>query len=297
MPAPRSGLPPELAPAQIDALLLAALAEDGAEHDLTSELCLPAGLRARARLLAKAPGRLAGLRVFARVLELCGAGARIELLARDGDALRAGAVLARVEGDARQLLRAERTALNCVQRMSGIATRTARFVELAAGRARVLDTRKTAPGLRLLDKYAVRCGGGENHRFGLHDEVLIKDNHVDLAARALDELVRAARATYGPGMRITAEARDEREALAAVAGGADVVLLDNLDAAALAALCPRLRAAAARRERALEIEASGQIGEEQIAAVAMSGVDRISVGAITHSAPALDLSFKVEAWR
>ena len=153
------------------------------------------------------------------------------------------------------MLLAERTALNLIQRMSGSATLTARYVAAAGGRARILDTRKTTPGLRALEKYAVTCGGGENHRFGLYDEVMVKDNHTDLAGRPL---------------------------------------VDNMAPDVLSALCPRLRAAAEQRGRQVQIEASGGIGEDDVPAVAASGVDRISIGALTHSAAALDLSLYLE---
>ena len=300
-PSPSLAPPPALDAAIVDAVVLAALEEDtrpaggeGPGGDLTSEHSVPAEAAAVGRLVAKAEGRLAGIEVFARAFELCDAGARVELLARDGDRIEPGQELARIEGSARALLLAERTALNLVQRMSGTATMTARYVERAGGKARVLDTRKTTPGLRALEKYAVRCGGGENHRFGLYDEVMVKDNHTDLAGRPLAELVREIRARIGPDVRITSEARDEAEALAGVEGGADVVLLDNMSAAQMAMLCPRLRAAAAGRGRPLEIEASGGITEDNLGSVAESGVDRISVGALTHSAPALDLSLYLE---
>lgn len=263
--------------------------------DVTSQHTIPAGQRARARLVAKAHGRLAGLAAFARVFERCDPAARVELRARDGDELEPQQVVAEVQGEARALLRAERPALNLVQHLSGVATLTARYVAAAGGRARILDTRKTTPGLRALEKAAVRAGGGSNHRFGLFDEALLKNNHVDLARRPPDELVRELRAALGPDTRITAEARDEAEALAAVAGGADVVLLDNLPTARMAALCPRLRAAA--RGRSLEIEASGGVTLETVSAIAACGVDRVSVGALTHSAQALDFSLYLERER
>ncbi|MBL8804324.1 MAG: carboxylating nicotinate-nucleotide diphosphorylase [Planctomycetes bacterium] len=300
LPAPRIGLPQPLSREDIDSVVVAALEEDrlgpgrlGA-GDITSDNVVPAGARARARLVCKGHGRLAGLDVFARVVELCDPQARRELLARDGDPIAPGAVLARFEGRARALLGAERTALNLIQRMSGVASVTARYVEACAGRARILDTRKTTPNLRVLEKYAVRCGGGENHRFGLYDEAMIKNNHLDLAGRGLAECVRELRVALGPGVRITAEARDEAEALAAVEGGADVVLLDNLSPERMAAVAPRLREFAAGLGNGLELEASGGITLENIARVAESGVDRISIGALTHSAPALDLSFYLE---
>jgi nicotinate-nucleotide pyrophosphorylase (carboxylating) len=298
LPEARIGLPSKLTRAEIDQVIVPALAEDlqGPQRlgrgDITSDHAVPAHVRARGRLICKAPGRLAGLDVFARVLELCDPSARIELAARDGDVLAPKWELLRVEGSARGLLAAERTGLNLIQRMCGIATLTARYVERACGRARVLDTRKTTPGLRTLEKYAVRCGGGENHRFGLYDEAMVKNNHVDLAGRGLVEVLRDLRRALGPAVRITAEARDEAEALAGVEGAADVVMLDNMAIERMRALCPRLRAAA--RGRALEIEASGGITLDNTAEVAASGVDRISIGALTHSAPALDLSFYLE---
>ena len=300
LPAPRIGLPPPLTRAQIDAVVVPALDEDryGPERsgrgDITSLHAVPEAARARARLVCKAKGRLSGLDVFARVVELCDPKAKLELLARDGAAISPKDVLARFEGSARGLLLAERTALNLIQRMSGTATATAQYVERCSGRARVLDTRKTTPNLRTFEKYAVRCGGGENHRFGLYDEAMVKNNHLDLAGRGLEEVVRDLRKELGPGVRITAEARDEAEALAGIAGGADVVLLDNFSVERLCDSNPRLRAAAERRGRPVELEASGGITLETIGAFAATGVDRISVGALTHSAPALDLSLYLE---
>jgi len=295
LPAPRRGPPDALGTSELDPCIDAALAEDLGPGDLTSRACIPAEVPARGALLAKAPGRLAGATVFARVFQRVDPAVAVEHALRDGDELVPGAVVARVRGRARSLLAAERTALNFVQRMSGIATVTARCVAIARGRVRVLDTRKTTPCLRALEKYAVRCGGGENHRFGLHDEVLIKNNHVDLAGRGLEALAADARRAVGPRVRVGAEARDEGEALAAVRGGADLVLLDNLPPGPLAALVRRLRREAAGRERPLEIEASGGIGLDDLDAYAATGVDRVSLGMLTHSAPALDLSFSIEA--
>lgn len=300
LPAPRVGLPPRLTCEQIDAVVLPALDEDrfgpgrSGSGDITSDNVVPAAARARARLVCKASGRLAGLDVFARVIEICDPAARTELLARDGDRIESRQVLARFEGRARALLLAERTALNLIQRMSGTASATALYVERCGGRARVLDTRKTTPNLRTFEKYAVRCGGGENHRFGLFDEAMVKNNHLDLAGRGLREVLIDLRRTLGPAVRITAEARDEAEALAGVEGGADVVMLDNFSPERMRAACHKLRGAAAALGRTLEIEASGGITLDKIAAVAECGVDRISIGALTHSAPALDLSLYLE---
>ncbi len=300
----RRGIPPPLEPAAVDPIVRGALVEDlgrdptsgGGEAlgDLTTDSAVPAGARARGRLIAKSPGVLAGLGVFLRVFELLDPDVRVEARAADGDAVEPGQVVCTLEGRARTLLVGERTALNLLQRMSGTATLTRRYVDAAAGGARVLDTRKTTPGLRVLEKYAMRCGGGENHRFGLFDEVMVKDNHADLAGRDLGTVVREVRAAVGADVRLTSEARDEAEALAGIAGGADVILLDNMSPDALRELCPRLRAAAAEAGRAVELEASGGIDLTTIAAFARTGVDRISVGALTHSAPALDLSLKLE---
>jgi nicotinate-nucleotide pyrophosphorylase (carboxylating) len=303
-PAASAGRPAALDLDLVDDVVLRALAEDArdprtgrAGADVTSENVLGPDVRARGRLVAKEHGRLAGIDVFCRVFERCDPEVRIERRARDGDSLAPRQVLCVVEGRARALLLAERTALNLVQRMSGTATLTARYAEAlsaAGSRARVLDTRKTTPGLRALEKYAVRCGGGENHRFGLYDEAMVKNNHVDLADRPLAEVVAALRRSLGPSVRITAEARDESEALAGVDGGADVILLDNMSPDAMAPLCGKLRARARARGRPIEIEASGGIELDNVVLVARSGVDRVSIGALTHSAPALDLSLYLE---
>jgi nicotinate-nucleotide pyrophosphorylase (carboxylating) len=259
--------------------------------DLASDVAIAVTKRARGRLVAKAQGVLAGLPVFARALQACDPGVRLEYLARDGDRVGPGQDVLAAEGGARALLYAERTGLNFVQRLSGVATLTARYVDLCAGRARVLDTRKTTPNLRVLEKYAVRCGGGVNHRFGLYDEAMVKNNHADLAGAALIDVLAKLRTELGPDVRITSEARDFGEACAGVDGDADVVLLDNFPAAELARCVPALRDRARGRARLLELEASGGIHLGNVAEVAATGVDRISVGALTHSAPALDFSF------
>lgn len=279
--------------AEVERLLAAALAEDIGSGDLTTEALVPAHLRARARLIARSQGVLAGCELFVRVFERLDPSLRVERALADRSTLASGDVVAVLAGQARTFLSGERTALNLVQRLAGIATLTARFVA-AARPARVLDTRKTTPGLRALEKYAVTCGGGENHRFGLYDEAMLKNNHLDLTRSDLRTLLGVLRARHGALLWITAEARDEREALDAVAGDADVVLLDNFAPADLARLCPKLRAAAAARPRALELEASGGITLENAAEFGQSGVDRLSIGALTHSAPALDLALRLE---
>jgi nicotinate-nucleotide pyrophosphorylase (carboxylating) len=285
-------VPPALAE-EIERVVTTALAEDVGPGDLTTEAVVPPSRRARGRLIAKAAGTFCGRAAFVRVFERLDPTVRVEEGSSDGEVLQPGDTVLALEGEARALLIGERTALNLVQRLSGIATLTARFVA-AARPARVLDTRKTTPGLRALEKYAVACGGGENHRHGLFDAAMVKNNHLDVAGSDLGALLATLRARYGPRLHVTAEARDEREALAAVAGDADVVLLDNFSPARLAALCPRLRAAASARARPLALEASGGITLENAAAYAATGVERLSIGALTHSAPALDLSLRLE---
>ncbi|MDF1799304.1 MAG: carboxylating nicotinate-nucleotide diphosphorylase [Planctomycetota bacterium] len=289
-----SSLTEALGPDGLRSLVAEAIEEDLGDGDLTSSTAVPLGAKVTARLVAKASGTLAGLELFREAFLVCDGSATIELLATDGDAVEPGQEVARVTGDARAILVAERTALNFLQQLSGVATLTAAYVQRAGGRARILDTRKTTPLLRLLQKYAVICGGGENHRFGLFDEAMIKDNHTDLAGVGLEELTRSVRGQLGEGIRITSEARDAEEAQGAVRGGADVVLLDNMSPKEMAALVPGLRALAAGRGRPIELEASGCVGLEGVEAVSRTGVDRISVGALTHSAPALDLSLLVE---
>lgn len=278
----------------LESAVRSALEEDLGSGDLSAAV-IPEAARARARLFARAPGVLAGLPALRRAFEICDRGVRVELLASEGERVSPDQEVARIEGSARALLAAERTALNFVQRLSGIATLTRRYVEAAGARVRILDTRKTSPGLRALEKYAVRVGGGENHRFGLFDEAMLKENHLALAGTPPEETVRRARTALGPARVLHVEARDEAEALAAVRGGADVVLLDNFDPRLLGALVPRLRAARAAQERPLELEASGGVTLANVAEFAAAGVDRISVGALTHSAPALDLSLLMEA--
>lgn len=291
MPGP--GLDSDPCDLPLDLLLRAALAEDIGTGDVTTE-ALDLSRRTTGRLVARSGGVVSGLVVFVRVFNLLDESVTARLLVLDGDVVETGDTVAELEGSLAALLTGERTALNFVQRLSGIATLTRRFVERAQGRARILDTRKTTPGLRQLEKQAVQCGGGENHRFGLFDEVMIKNNHVDLAGCSMLELLTRLRARHGAEMRITAEARDEEEALQAVAGDADVVMLDNMSIEAMRALCPRLRSAAADRPRPLELEASGNVDLDTVAEIAGCGVDRVSVGALTHSAPSLDLAFRIE---
>ena len=280
----------ELPPHLVEPVVAAALREDLPWGDLTTEALVPAGTRARAEVLVKRPGVLAGLEVLGAVFRYLDPQARLEVYSPDGTEVPAGTVAAAVEADARALLAGERVALNFLNHLSGVATLTRRFVRAVEGLpCRIVDTRKTTPGLRLLEKYAVRAGGGANHRFGLSDGVLVKDNHLALLRRQgvyLEEALRRLRHRVPHGVRVQVEVTDLEQLDEVLSAGADAVLLDNMPLGAL-------REAVARcRGRALT-EASGGITLENVRAVAETGVDLISVGALTHSAPALDVSLEL----
>jgi len=266
-------------------LIELALAEDVGSGDLTTESTVPEGRSGQAAIVAKAHGVLAGLPVAAEVFRRVDARIGFKALALDGEPVAPGDVVARLQGPLPGILTAERTALNFLARLSGIATTTARFVDAVAPyKAVILDTRKTTPGWRLLEKYAVRCGGGRNHRLGLYDMVLIKDNHI-AACGSISEAVRRVRAAGGE-VPIEVEVRTLEELEEALGLGVDRILLDNMDQATL-------REAVHLAGGKVPLEASGGITLENVAQVAACGVDFISVGAITHSAPALDLSLEL----
>ena len=269
---------------QYELLVRDALLEDIGPGDVTTMLCVPAGTRAAATVLAKQAGTIAGLAIGELAFKLLDPNAHWEVFIEDGAAVGAGRTpIARVSGDARALLTAERVALNFMQRLSGIATVTARYAALTAGTsARIADTRKTTPGLRALEKYAVRVGGGFNHRLGLYDAVLIKDNHIK-AAGGIANAVAAAKAHIPHTMKIEVEAATLDMVEEALAVGADIILLDNMDTETMR------RAVALIGGRAIS-EASGNLTEARIAEVAATGVDILSIGALTHSAPSLDIS-------
>lgn len=278
-----------------------ALAEDlgsdalALDADVTSRLCVPARLRGRARVLAKSAGVLSGLDCAIEAFRLLDPMASFRTELADGQTFRSGDVVLAVECGMRPLLAAERTALNFLQQMSGVATLTRAFVDAVAGtQARILDTRKTTPGLRLLQKAAVAAGGGHNHRSGLFDQVLLKENHFAFARPlSYEEVVR--RCVCGQERPVVAEVRNRSEAEAVVRGGAAVVLLDNfVPGDALTATVGAIKAIAASLGRVVLTEASGGINLRNVAAFAACGVDRISIGALTHSAPAADLSLLVE---
>jgi nicotinate-nucleotide pyrophosphorylase (carboxylating) len=277
-----------LSPETIRDIAKRALREDVGRGDLTTLALIPAAQRAEAALVMREPGVVAGLPLLAAVFAAAEPALAVDLIVADGAAVSAGAAIARVIGPARGILTAERVALNLVQRLSGIATLTARYVAAVGGlHARVLDTRKTTPGLRELEKYAVRVGGGVNHRFGLHDAILIKDNHLALLASAgVGEAVRRAQAAAGPMVCVEVEADTVEQAAEAAEAGASMILLDNMNPA-------ELRAAVAAVGGRARLEASGGITLDSIRAVAETGVDFISVGALTHSARALDIGLDI----
>jgi len=272
----------------VRALLDMALSEDIGTGDITSATTIPAGTSAHAVLLAKADGVLAGMPIVAEVMAMVDPGLVVHPLLADGTPITRGEHLAEISGPARSLLTAERTALNFLQRMSGIATTTAKYVEAVAGTAaRIVDTRKTVPGHRVLDKYAVRVGGGHNHRFNLSDGVLIKDNHI-AALGGVAEAVRAARERAPHTLKIEVEAVNREMVQHALDAGADIILLDNMTLEEMRA-CVELVAGHALTE------ASGGVTLDSVRAIAECGVDLISVGALTHSVKALDISLEFEA--
>lgn len=277
----------------VDDLIRRAIEEDINYVDVTTDYLIPDTDTATARLVAKADGVLAGLEIALRVFTLLDDLTAFDCAFRDGDTVKKGDVIARISGRTRVLLKGERTALNLLQHMSGIATATAHCVSLVEGtRASVADTRKTLPGLRALQKYAVTCGGGRNHRFNLSDGAMIKDNHID-AYGSITNAVRALRSRAGHMVKIEVETRTLDELREALACGADVIMLDNMDCATMAEAVRIADEAAGDGRRPL-LEASGNVTEENIRAVAETGVDIISLGALTHSVRAFDISMRMD---
>lgn len=268
----------------------AALAEDlGRAGDITAQACVPADARLTADFAARRGGVVSGLSCIRLALAELDPAATFHALAVDGHVVPAGTAMARVSGNARAILTAERTALNLLGRMCGIATLTQDYVDAVAGtKARITDTRKTTPGLRALEKYAVRCGGGFNHRFGLDDAILIKDNHIAVAGGVKAVLQRArAHAGHLVKIEIEVDTLDQlREVLAT--GLADVVMLDNMD-------IPTLREAVAITDRRVVLEVSGGVTLASIGEIAKTGVDYVSAGALTHSAPNFDVALDIDA--
>jgi len=290
--APRPALDLTLPPAPVREILERAFDEDAPGGDITSQLLIPADARATAVLNARVPGVLSGATVFRDAMQLVDPNTQVELLVADGKAFDAGTHLARVSGTARSVLMAERVALNLVQRMSAIATKTAEFVALAEGtRARITDTRKTTPGLRILERFAVRCGGGANHRYSLSDAVLAKDNHLAVMTGGdpakLTELLLAAKAQLGHTTHFEVEVDRMDQIEPVLAAGVDTIMLDNFTV-------PELKDGVALVAGRARVEASGNVNLGTVGAIAATGVDVISVGALTHTVAALDLGLDVE---
>jgi nicotinate-nucleotide pyrophosphorylase (carboxylating) len=278
-----------LSPLVIQEAVKRALEEDlGRAGDVTSSATLPEGIAAKAKLVARKAGTIAGLPCAARAFRTIAPNIKFEAEARDGDSVKANTMLAVIEGSAIAILSAERVALNFLGRLSGIATLTAAYAaKIAHTKAKIADTRKTTPGLRALEKYAVRCGGGVNHRFGLDDAVLIKDNHIAVAGGA-GKALDAARAAVGHLVKVEIEV-DTLDQLKEVlaSGKADVVLLDNMK-------LETLREAVALCKGKIVTEASGGVTLDTVSSIAETGVDVISSGALTHSAPSLDVALDIE---
>ena len=274
-----------LAPHTYQDLVARALAEDLGAGDVTTAATIRPEQRARGVVLAKMNLVIAGLDIAAETFRQCENTVTFRSHARDGDQCTSGMMVAEVMGSARALLTAERTALNFVQRLSGIATVTRRFVDAAEGRITILDTRKTTPTLRALEKYAVRAGGGSNHRSGLDDGILIKDNHVRLAGGVAEALKRMQAARQE--MLVEVEAQSLADVEAAIDASADVILLDNMP-------LEQIHQAVARIGGRAKIEISGGVTLERMPELSRTGADYVSIGALTHSAPAVDLSFEIE---
>lgn len=278
--------------APVHEILERAFAEDAPSGDITSQLLIPAEARATAVLNARVPGVFSGGSVFRDAMLMVDPDTEVELLLADGEAFAAGTKLARVTGRARSVLLAERVGLNLAQRMSAIATKTAVFVALAAGtKARITDTRKTTPGLRVLERYAVRCGGGANHRYSLSDAVLAKDNHLAVMTGGdparLTALLADAKAQLGHTTHFEVEVDSADQIEPVLAAGVDTIMLDNFS-------IEELRAGVRQVAGRAVVEASGNVNLRTVADIAAAGVDVISVGALTHSVTALDLGLDVE---
>ncbi|NIM05209.1 MAG: carboxylating nicotinate-nucleotide diphosphorylase [Armatimonadetes bacterium] len=271
---------------QVGEIVRTALAEDIGSGDITTAAIVDSAQQGRAVIVAKEEGIIAGLPVVREAFLALDSTIRFNAEIDDGNRVTPNTRVATIAGPVAPILTAERTALNFLMRISGIATLTARFVEAIAGtRAKILDTRKTAPGLRLLDKYAVRMGGGQNHRFGLYDAILIKENHIS-AAGSITAAVERMKSDADPARKIEVEARSLEEVKEALAAGAEMILLDNMELAAMA------ESVKLTSGRAI-CEASGGVTLENVRAVAETGVDFISIGLLTHSAAALDFSLEL----
>jgi nicotinate-nucleotide pyrophosphorylase (carboxylating) len=268
-----------------DALIEAALKEDMPQGDITSESVIPADSESEAIILAKEEGVLAGIDVAGRVFHKIDPSVVFEKKLNDGQRFRSGQTLATIQGRSISILKGERTALNFLQRMSGVATTTQNFVQaLQKTRTKILDTRKTTPGLRRLEKYAVRVGGGENHRFNLSEMVLIKDNHLRIVG-SISQAVKNARERIKPGVRVEVEATSLEEVQEAVQSGADMIMLDNMSRKAMKEVVKEVKGK-------VPLEVSGKVSLKRVKELASLGVDFISVGSLTHSYKSVDISIE-----
>ena len=276
---------------QVEQLIDQALAEDLGQGDVTTEALIPKAQQGRASIVAKARGIIAGVEVAKQVFLKVDPELKLAILIEDGAEVKPGDIVAKIEGRVASILKAERIALNFLQRLSGIASETGHYVQAIKGLpVQITDTRKTTPGLRTLEKYAVRVGGGKNHRMHLGDGILIKDNHLAALRRqglSIKEIVTKARQKASPKLKIEVEVKTPQEAVEAAEAGADIIMLDNIG------LEDMRQAVQLIRGRAL-IEASGGITLDRVRAVAETGVDLISIGALTHSAKALDISLELD---
>ena len=281
----------QLSEEQIDNMIDLALAEDISHGDVTSEALIPPGLQGKAAVLVKEKGIIAGGEIARRVFLRVDPSLQVEVLIEDGTKVKPGDIVATISGTVLSIIKAERVVLNFLQRLSGIASQTAQYVAKTRGLGvSITDTRKTTPGLRLLEKYAVRMGGGQNHRFHLGDGILIKDNHLSalrVLGMSLKEIVAKAKQNAPEGLKVEVETKTVQEALDAVEAGADIVMLDNMSV-------DEMRRAVSLISGQVRIEASGGITLANVQAVAETGVDLISVGALTHSPKALDISLELE---
>ncbi len=275
---------------QIKNIVKAALAEDIGSGDVTSHAVIPYGEKIRGKIISKRSGIVAGLCIAELVFEAVDKKIKVKMKVKDGARVHPGRILAEVSGPARSILAAERVALNFLQRMSGIATATAGYVKRVRGyKVKILDTRKTAPGLRVFDKYAVKVGGGSNHRMGLYDALLIKENHIDIVG-GIGRAVSQARRNAPSRMPVEVEARTFEEVQEAIEAGANTILLDNMKTATLSRAVKLVKSSGKK----IKTEASGGINLGNVARIAKTGVDCISVGALTHSPKALDISLEIK---
>lgn len=281
----------ELTQDQYEQIIDQAIAEDLDKGDCTTDSLISETERGTASIRTKANGILAGAEIARQVFLRIDSELKIDIFIKDGTAIKPGDAIARVEGKVSSILKAERTALNFLQHLSGIATETARYVEAVKGLpTKIVDTRKTIPGLRAMEKYAVLMGGGKNHRMHLGDGILIKDNHLKVLRRQglrVKEIIAKARAQNTTGLKIEVEAKSPEEALEAADARADIVMLDNMS-------IDDMRKAVGLIERRCLIEASGGVNRDSVRAIAETGVDIISVGALTHSPQALDINMKLD---